>query len=294
MSVAVSAIIPTYNRETLLARAVNSVLEQAIEGEIEAIVVNDAGAPLGDADWTRDPRVKVLTTYRTERCVARNVGAAVSKGEYLHFLDDDDMLLPGAYRAMVVTADSTRAAWCYGAYEICDTEGNVEETGYPEASGDVFALMLADAGIPHQASLIRREVFFEAGGWDPRFIVGEDQDLMLRVAALGDYRFTNEIVARIRRGLDGSSSQWELSRRMWQMKSDKAFGRPDCLGRAIAGLRQNPDQGVRGRLVRRYVSSCARHMRTAPITSASRMGVACRLALPGVASPEFWAGLTRR
>ena len=44
----------------------------------------------------------VVNTHHSERSVARNTGAALSHGDYLHFLDDDDILLPGAYAALTV------------------------------------------------------------------------------------------------------------------------------------------------------------------------------------------------
>ncbi|MHB1457836.1 MAG: glycosyltransferase family 2 protein, partial [Armatimonadota bacterium] len=102
----ISAIIPTYKREDLLKRAVYSVLTQELPSghQLEVIVVNDSGVPLSDTEWQHDNRVTVLTSQHIERCFARNAGASISKGDYLHFLDDDDMLLPGAYAALISIA----------------------------------------------------------------------------------------------------------------------------------------------------------------------------------------------
>jgi glycosyltransferase involved in cell wall biosynthesis len=81
-----STIIPTINRSTL-SRAVYSVLDQAFTGaDFEVIVVNDSGQPLPDMDWQHSERVRVITTQRRERSVARNTGAAIARGKYLHFL----------------------------------------------------------------------------------------------------------------------------------------------------------------------------------------------------------------
>ncbi len=87
-----STIIPTVGRDSL-ARAVNSVLDQDFAREdFEVIVVNDTGEPLPDADWQHSDRVTLVTNYRHERSVARNTGAAMAAGRYLHFLDDDDWM----------------------------------------------------------------------------------------------------------------------------------------------------------------------------------------------------------
>ena len=93
-----STVIPTIGRSTL-SRAVCSVLQQSFTAdEFEVIVVNDSGSPLPDADWQHSDHVRVLHTNRRERSVARNTGAAIAEGRYLHFLDDDDWLLPGALK----------------------------------------------------------------------------------------------------------------------------------------------------------------------------------------------------
>jgi len=94
----ISVIIPTYHRQDLLVRAVDSVLSQQVEATIEVIVVNDAGEALQPAAWMDDQRVRVATTFRTERAAARNTGAALSRGQWLYFLDDDDFA-PGTSRS---------------------------------------------------------------------------------------------------------------------------------------------------------------------------------------------------
>src|SRR5262245_17611149 len=91
-----STIIPTVGRHTL-ARAVNSVLSQNFDkDDFEVIVVNDSGQSLRQQDWQSSNRVKVINTNRRERSVARNAGASIARGKYLHFLDDDDWLFPDA------------------------------------------------------------------------------------------------------------------------------------------------------------------------------------------------------
>src|SRR3970040_2395364 len=106
-----SAIIPTVGRSTL-TRAVESVLTQSLPASaFEAIVVNDSGVPLPEADWQKSGRVQVVTTNRRERSVARNTGAAAANGRYLHFLDDDDWLFPNAYRYLFELSQASHAKW---------------------------------------------------------------------------------------------------------------------------------------------------------------------------------------
>ena len=100
----VSVIIPTYNRFSLLRAAVQSVMEQTyskIGGDIEIIIVNDAST---DAEYYRErifgvSMVHLKTNTRDMfgfPCAGyvRNVGASIATGDYLAFLDDDDVWLP--------------------------------------------------------------------------------------------------------------------------------------------------------------------------------------------------------
>ena len=80
-----STIIPTIGRGSL-SRAVESVLQQDFDrDEFEVIVVNDSGKPLPHQAWMDSKHVSLLHTNRLNRSVARNTGAAVARGKYLHF-----------------------------------------------------------------------------------------------------------------------------------------------------------------------------------------------------------------
>src|SRR5215207_1476426 len=113
-----SVIIPTVGRSTL-TRAVKSVLMQSPPAsDFEVIVVNDSGVPLSEADWQKSNQVQIINTNRRERSVARNTGAAIAKGQYLHFLDDDDWILPEAYQHLLDLSQSSRAKWLYGITQL--------------------------------------------------------------------------------------------------------------------------------------------------------------------------------
>ena len=149
-----STIIPTINRPTL-TRAVNSVLDQNFSAaDFEVIVVNDSGQPLPEADWQHRAGVCIINTQRRERSVARNTGAAIAKGKYLHFLDDDDCLLPGALEVFWELDQVSDDVWLYGSYQTVDNDGKIIDEFHPGLTGNIFAFLMAGESIPFQLSLI--------------------------------------------------------------------------------------------------------------------------------------------
>ena len=150
--ITISVITPTFRREGLLARCVQSVLSQQVAGaQIEQIVVNDAGEPLVHASWMEDPRVRVLDTFRTERSVARNTGAALARGQWLYFLDDDDYALPGAFQALLTCAEAAPdAVHVYGAYRVYHETDQTITTIRPALEGNAFSALVAGEAFPHR------------------------------------------------------------------------------------------------------------------------------------------------
>lgn len=285
----ISTVIRTFRREVLLERAVKSVLAQELpDAELQVTVVNDAGEPLGKADWQSDERVTVVTTHRTRLCVAGNTGAALSRGEYLHFLDDDDALLPGAYASLLKVARKSDADWIYGGYEGVDDDGHLLFTVMPSIYGEVFADLVADARIPLGCALIRRDAFFAVGGLDSSVIPAEDSDLLQLIALRGQLEACEALVARFRVSSEGTTTQWSAARAASQRKREKVFLLPECLP---AIRRTARDQRTRGLVVRFYLSSAIRNARRAPLTAISRAAVAAQLSLPGLVSPKFWRAL---
>ena len=202
-----STIIATIGRDTL-ARSVNSVLTQKFsEDDFEVIVVNDTGAPLPPADWQQSPCVRIITTNKRERCVARNAGAAIAKGRYFHFLDDDDWLLPEAYQIYWELAQQyPRAAWLYGSSRLVDRQDNFLTDIHPTLKGNCFTQVMAGEWITLGASFIKSEDFMAIGGFHPLVLVTQDIDLCRRIAFRGDLAGSAEVVACFRMGIGGGSS----------------------------------------------------------------------------------------
>jgi glycosyltransferase involved in cell wall biosynthesis len=206
-----STVIPTIDRPSL-ARAVNSVLQQDLpKDQFEVIVVNDSGRPLTEADWQQSPQVRVIETHRQDRSIARNAGAAIAQGRYLHFLDDDDWMMPGAFKAFRDLSRQSQAAWLYGAFQLVDDAGVLLTEIKLDLPGNCFAQLMAGEWIPLQASFIKAESFFAKGGFAMlSSLLGgcEDSDLSRMISHDSAFAFTPTTVAAIRRGIQSSTTNY--------------------------------------------------------------------------------------
>ena len=247
-----STVIPTIGRPTL-ARAVTSVLDQSfMAGEFEVIVVNDSGLPLPEADWQNSGFVRLIHTRGRERCVARNTGAAIASGKYLHFLDDDDWLLPDAMNAFWDLSRASDAVWLYGGSLLVDRQDQPLIQLHHKLSGNCLVQVMAGEWIPLQASLIDAQAFFSVGGFNPHIPGTEDIDLVRRIALHGELAETSEIVAAIRMGADGSSTDYALAAQARRWAREAVLDEPTAFARMRASANTS---AWRGRLVRAYLTS---------------------------------------
>jgi glycosyltransferase involved in cell wall biosynthesis len=288
-----SAIIPTIGRPTL-TRSIVSVLNQEFgQNDFEVIVVNDTGKPLPEMEWQNSPHVTVITTQKRERSVARNTGAAIAKGEYLYFLDDDDIMLPGALQKFWKLSQKTDAGWLYGGYQLVDNDGKVFEQFLPEISGNISAYLVAGEGIPLQVSLLRSDVFYEVGEFDAYFSGAQDRDLGRRIALRHRVATTPELVAQIRVGQVKSSTVWSNLPEFDRLGREKAFDQPN----SFAALWDSARQGIslHGRVCRAYLASALWNLRKKNfLRVTNRLLSMAAFGLPFILSSEFWKGLRTR
>jgi glycosyltransferase involved in cell wall biosynthesis len=283
-----STIIPTVGRQTL-DRAVQSVLDQTLAAaDFEVIVVNDSGRPLAAADWQRADRVRLVTTNQRERSVARNTGAAMAKGQYLHFLDDDDWLAPDALAHFWTDGPHEDAAWLYGLSQLVDRRGRPSIKLDHRLEGNCFLQVMAGEWIPLQASLIASEVFFNVGGFNPLLAGPEDIDLLRRVALRHEIARTPAVVAYIERGKEGSTTDYEAHARYSRRAREKILDEPDTFNR----LRPSAtDAFWSGRAARLYITSMVWNVQRLRLLTAAGRAVmalrACLLAGRDLLSADF-------
>jgi glycosyltransferase involved in cell wall biosynthesis len=289
-----SYIIPTIGRPSLDV-AVTSVLDQHLpEEEFEIIVVNDSGAALPNADWHLSPRVTIINTNKAERSFARNCGAAVARGSYLAFLDDDDWILPGALQSFwLLATENPQMVWLYGGIRIVDEQGNALAEINSRLNGNCFSQSMGGAWAPLQASVIQSRAFFEAGGFNPLICGTEDEDLCRRIAFLGDFASTEDVVACLYRG-----QTWRTSTNYLRAPEDTKYSRDLILSmpHVFQRLRRSASSSYwHGRVLRVYLSTVPWNLRQKRAFKAlSRLFYSFAflvVSLKHVFSPKFWAGL---
>ena len=284
-----STIIPTVGRGTL-ARAVNSVLTQTFDrGDFEVIVVNDSGEPLRWQDWQASNRVQLIKTNRRERSVARNAGAAIARGQYLHFLDDDDWLFPDALCHFWQLSQNKQAAWLYGSSQLVKRDGSNLIQLHHEIQGNCFLQAMAGEWIPLQSSLIDTKIFHRLGGFSPLISGPEDIDLFRRVCLHGNVAGMSRLVANIERGHAGSTTDYNRHAELSRLAREKILDNPDGFFR----LKEGATTALwLGRMLRIYFTSAVWNLRQRQISVASsRLAAGMMVILLSnyrIFSGEFW------
>jgi glycosyltransferase involved in cell wall biosynthesis len=176
----ISAIIPAYNAAAFIGSAIESALAQTCP-PVEIIVVDD-GSTDDTAEVVRQfaEPVRLLTQTNGGPAAARNHAARAASGEWLAFLDADDLWLPQKLEREIAFISDASVAIVH-----CLAEGQEEKLAIPD---DVdFERLWTRNCISNSSVLLRRTAFEQAGGFDEdRSLIGvEDYNLWLRLAAAG-------------------------------------------------------------------------------------------------------------
>ena len=207
--VEVSVVIPTRDRPALLATAVRCALAQ--EGlAVEVIAVDDGSAqPL--APWPGAGPVVLRHPEPRGVSAARNTGIAAAAGEWVAFLDDDDVWAPAKLARQLAAAAAAGRSWAYGGYVDVDLGLGLLGGSPPPGPDEVMDLLPTHNSVPAGASnvLVRSAALARAGGFDPALRVHEDWDLWIRLARLGPPACVREPLVALRWHAGNASARME-------------------------------------------------------------------------------------
>lgn len=193
----VSVVIPCYNAERYIAATLRSVLAQDA-GPMEVIVVDD-GSRDGSVALVRAqfPEVRLIEQANAGVAAARNRGIGAARGEWVAFVDADDIWLPGKLRAQFdEMAAVPGCRMSYTAWQVWPSTDPEPLPAYLDelatragdsarwrgASGWIYPQLLLDCVVWTSTVLAERTLFDEVGGFDTGLRVGEDYDLWLRAS----------------------------------------------------------------------------------------------------------------
>lgn len=200
----VTVVICTYNRRAWLEQCMASVIAQT--GVSWELCVVDDLSDDGTREWLaelHDPRLQILLSkLHGERSCARNQGLARARGKYVMFLDDDDMLHPGALNSLAAALDKhSSAVAAVGARQSWFTAENYRRRDTHPRTLQVRSLfwefLFGWSAVSGQ-NLYRTALLREIGGYDSTLTFIEDRDLWLRLATRGRIALIPETVMTYR------------------------------------------------------------------------------------------------
>ncbi len=221
----VSILIRTRNRPTLLAEAVESVVSQDYR-PLEVVVVNDGGddpSPFLERIDLKGVSLRLINQPRQGRSAAANRAVEASRGKYINFLDDDDILLPEHVSTLVRVLERQHRKVAYTACEMVELELSSDGTwkrkpGIIKRFSTPFdeKRILFENFIPFMTLMMERDVFQKVGGIDTSFEIYEDWDLIIRLSDRYTPLHVPEVTALYRVHREGGVGDARTSEDLWK------------------------------------------------------------------------------
>ena len=183
----ISVIIPVYNSEKTIQETLKSVLNQTFS-DFEIIVINDGSqdSTLDIISSLQDSRIKIFSYPNAGISASRNRGISHASGEFIAFLDHDDLWTPDKLESQLrALQENPQAAVAYSWVDLIDESSQfIRSYSRLSITGNVQAELLVSNFLKTASNpLIRKEALIQVGGFEQSICGPEDWDLFLRMAA---------------------------------------------------------------------------------------------------------------
>lgn len=187
----ISVIIPVYNGEKTIKETIESVLSQTFTN-FELIIINadSTDNTLSIIAQIEDERIKVFSYPKANVAVNRNRGIKHAIGDYITFIDADDLWTDDKLAAQYTALQSNpQAGVAYSWTNCIDENGKfLRKTSHVNWSGDVYSKFLLDDFIGNGSNvMIRRDSLIEVAGFDEKLTNAQDTDMWLKLSAITEF-----------------------------------------------------------------------------------------------------------
>ncbi len=212
----VSVVVPTHNRPDTLKNTLESIASQTYK-HVEAVVVNDAGADVSSVvDAFRDRLSVTYLTHDTNKglAAARNTGIKHASGEYIAYLDDDDLFYRNHIETLVTCLETSDDKVAYtDAYRVCQEKEDgryvVKQKDVPYSFDFDADLILAQNLFPVLCVMHKKSCLDEVGLFDESLTTHEDWDLWIRMSRKYHFAHMRKVTCEYTWRTDGSSMSSE-------------------------------------------------------------------------------------
>jgi glycosyltransferase involved in cell wall biosynthesis len=272
----VSVVLPTFNRLRFLRPAIESVYAQTF-ADWELIIADDGSDPETRQylqSLEDDPRITVVWLSHTGRpSMVRNAGVSKAAGQYVAFLDSDDLWASRKLERQIETLRArVNCRWSYTAFlqvdESCNPLPEEAQRPWIPHEGDIFEQVVTGrAQIRTPSVLATRQLIAQAGGFDGGLLSGEDYDLWLRLALYSEVAIVDEPLVYVRRHQDSHTRDWQAAfvgrdsslRRRQQLvdAGRRSLLRAERVRNALKLAATHAEMGAQGRMLRALWESLA-------------------------------------
>ncbi|WP_439151669.1 glycosyltransferase family 2 protein [Winogradskyella sp.] len=227
-----SVVIPLYNKAEYISACINSVLQQSFN-DYDVIVVNDGSTDdsVGIVEAISSNKISIFNQENSGVSIARNNGVKFAKGEFIAFLDADDIWKNNHLEILNQSIQAFPDAGLYCSnYEINyngnytkPAQLNFEYANTPMLLKDFFLASLKDTVVWTSASAISRQKFLDIGMFNPIYITGQDLDLWIRIALKDTIIFHPEQTMIYNKSITDSLSKSEHNEARFALFSSFVF-----------------------------------------------------------------------
>lgn len=221
-----SVVIPAHNSMNYLPETLESVLAQTFT-DFEVLIIDDGSSDhiVKWASQIEDVRVKLISQDNRGLAGARNRGIAEAQGEYIAFLDADDLWAPTLLEKQIPCLDNNLAvglvhSWMLLVNEAGQSTGRVMTS---EAEGNSWEQVIEKNVIACTSVIVRRHCFDRVGRFDPKSKPLEDWDMWIRIAKHYPFALVREPLSYYRQLPNSMSKNFQAMEKAFHIVIEKAF-----------------------------------------------------------------------